>query len=179
MCGYRAIMAQGWQIVDRYKNTTREDMPKDETITSFADRLIERAEAVIRERGGDRLIFDGRPMFRIRLEEPANVRPLPDPWEQAAEMKAALAAEISGAIRHPKNEQELARSAYLAICLDLAAELSSQQPANWQRAIEALSSYWKIVQNIYFAPDTVAAERLRSKATAAGLKKPAKQRPVW
>ena len=39
MKGYRWMLAQGWPIVDRYKNTTRENMPADETITSFADRL--------------------------------------------------------------------------------------------------------------------------------------------
>jgi hypothetical protein len=49
------MMAQGWQIVDRYKNTTREEMPQDETITSYADRLVELAERVITGQGGQRV----------------------------------------------------------------------------------------------------------------------------
>ena len=54
MKGYRWMLAQGWPIVDRYKNTTRENMPSDETITSFADRLVDLAERVIVEQGGDK-----------------------------------------------------------------------------------------------------------------------------
>ena len=50
--GYRWIMAQGWTIVDRYRNTTRDGMPTDETITSFADRIIDLAERVIAKQGG-------------------------------------------------------------------------------------------------------------------------------
>ncbi len=46
--GYRWMMTQNWNIIDRYRNTTRDDMPMDETITSFADRLIDLAERVIR-----------------------------------------------------------------------------------------------------------------------------------
>ena len=42
--GYRRMMQQGWQIVDRYRNTKREGMPENETITSFADRLVDIAE---------------------------------------------------------------------------------------------------------------------------------------
>ena len=51
--GYKWMMAQGWQIVDRYKNTTRDNVSMDETITSFADRLIDLAERVVMENGGE------------------------------------------------------------------------------------------------------------------------------
>src|SRR5690606_39461115 len=44
MDGYRKMMSNGWMIVDRYKNTTRDNMPMDETITSFADRLVRSEE---------------------------------------------------------------------------------------------------------------------------------------
>ncbi len=73
--GYRWMMAQGWQIVDRYKNTTRENMPEDETITSFADRLIELAEIVILQRGGERVWKEGRLVYIIQREMPASVYP--------------------------------------------------------------------------------------------------------
>ncbi len=42
--GHRWMMGQNWQIVDRYHNTKRENMPEDETITSFADRVIDLAQ---------------------------------------------------------------------------------------------------------------------------------------
>jgi hypothetical protein len=73
--GYRSMMSRGWRIVDRYRNTTREGMADDETITSFADRLIELAETVIVEQGGERVRVRGRPVYRIRSEPAANVYP--------------------------------------------------------------------------------------------------------
>ena len=73
--GYRWIMKQNWTIVDRYHNTTRDGMPTDETITSFADRIIELAEQVIVEQGGRRQNLNGRIVYRIRSQEPANVLP--------------------------------------------------------------------------------------------------------
>ena len=39
--GYRSMLSQGWKIVDRYRNTTRDGMPMDETISSYADRVID------------------------------------------------------------------------------------------------------------------------------------------
>ncbi|MHC4604337.1 MAG: ADP-ribosylglycohydrolase family protein, partial [Planctomycetota bacterium] len=36
--GHKWMQKQGWNIQDRYRNTTRESMPKDETISSFANR---------------------------------------------------------------------------------------------------------------------------------------------
>ncbi|MFN2127966.1 MAG: ADP-ribosylglycohydrolase family protein, partial [Anaerolineales bacterium] len=57
--GYRWMMSQGWQIVDRYHNTKRENMPEDETITSFADRVIDLAEKVIVKNGGKKIYHDG------------------------------------------------------------------------------------------------------------------------
>jgi len=57
--GYRWMLAQGWQIVDRYENTTRDNMPSDETITSFADRIVDLAEIVIAENGGKRVLAKG------------------------------------------------------------------------------------------------------------------------
>jgi hypothetical protein len=51
--GYLRMMAQDWQMVDRYQNTTRDNMPMDETITSFAERLIDLAERVIIEKANE------------------------------------------------------------------------------------------------------------------------------
>jgi ADP-ribosylglycohydrolase. len=44
MRGEKWFQNQGWEIVDVFKNTTRDNMPDDETITSYGDRLIELAE---------------------------------------------------------------------------------------------------------------------------------------
>ena len=33
------FMSQNWNIRDKYKNTSRDGMPGNETITSYADRI--------------------------------------------------------------------------------------------------------------------------------------------
>lgn len=71
------MMAQGWDIRDRYLNTTRDLMPEDETITSFADRLIKLAGQVIVEGGGQRVANAHGVVYHIPVEKPANVSPLP------------------------------------------------------------------------------------------------------
>ncbi len=177
--GYRALLSRGWRIVDRYENTTREDMPEDETITSFADRLIELAEKVIREHGGERVIEHGRPVYRICLEKPANVQPLSNSSEQAAELMKEFETQIQSGILNPQAEQQRARAAYLAICLEMAPAFQKENPEKWSTAIEALNKYWKVVQNVFYAPDTPVARELRAKAIAAGLEKPTKQRRPW
>lgn len=45
--GWNWMQKQGWNIQDIYRNTTREGMPQDETITRFGDRLIELAQMVV------------------------------------------------------------------------------------------------------------------------------------
>jgi hypothetical protein len=179
MKGYRWMLSQGWQIVDRYRNTKRENMPDDETITSFADRLIDLAEKVIVQQGGQRLSVEGWPVYRIQSENPANIQLLPDVSQQATQMRAEMGREIEQGIARGKSEQELARAAYLAICLDISGNLREKYPAQWAKAVEALSGYWRVMQNTFYGPDIPALIKLREKAIAAGLKKPAEERPVW
>jgi len=177
--GCRWMMAQGWQIVDRYTNTTREEMPEDETITSFADRLSELAERVITEQGGERAVVNGRAVYRIRLEKPANIEPLPNPAEQVINMRTKMKSEIEAGIAPTRTSKEKARAAYLAICLNLSEPLSEKYPDRWARALDALNNYWKLVQVLYYHSPVPAGDKLRAKATAAGLKKPAKKKELW
>ena len=44
---------QGWNIKDVYRNTTRDDMPNDETLTSLENTLIEAARLAIKSQGGE------------------------------------------------------------------------------------------------------------------------------
>jgi hypothetical protein len=62
MKGYRWMMPR--LAIDRYKNTTRENMPTDETITSFADRLIDLAERAI----SNRVVEERRKTARSRTK---------------------------------------------------------------------------------------------------------------
>ncbi|UCC21906.1 MAG: ADP-ribosylglycohydrolase family protein [Planctomycetota bacterium] len=177
--GYRWMMAQGWQIVDRYKNTTREEMPQDETITSYADRLVELAERVITGQGGQRVVVNGRVVYRIRSQKPANVLRLSKRTGQAKELREKMKAEIEAGIAGGTIAEEKARAAYLATCLDLAEMFSRKYPDKWAEAVEALNNQWKVVQVLYHHSPLPAADRLRAKADAAGLKKPAEKKELW
>jgi hypothetical protein len=177
--GYRWMMAQGWQIVDRYQNTKRDNMPEDETITSFADRVIDLAERVIINNGGERVLKDGNPIYMITTEKPGNVEPLKDMNKKIEEMKKTMGPEVKKFVINGGSKQDLARSAYIAICIDLAMELKSEYPENWGKALAALESYWKVLQNIYYDDEVPRILPLREKANAAGLKKPSTQRNVW
>ena len=71
--------------------------------------------------------------------------------------------------------REQARAAYLAICLDLAPEFMQKSPRQWEKAVEALSGYSNLMQALFYYSATPAGERLRQKAVAAGLRKPAER----
>jgi hypothetical protein len=179
MKGYRWMLAQGWPIVDRYRNTTRENMPNDETITSFADRLVDLAERVIAEQGGVRQQKNGRIVYQINLQEPACVQRLESPKGQTAAMKAKLMDEINHAMTAPASREQLARAAYYAICLDLALSLQQEHPVPWKSALDALSSYENVVQAIFYHSPTPLGDGLRKKALAAGLAKPPAPKELW
>jgi hypothetical protein len=179
MKGYRWMMAQGWNIRDRYRNETRDGMPLDETITSFADRLIEVAERVIAERGGERVADSLRTAYRIRVEEPANVYPLPSLYEQAARMREGMKEGIEAAVLGDREPRAQARAAYLAIALDLADAIRADHPEQWTRALSMLREYPQVAQVMYHHSPVPAAEPLRERAKRAGLEAPARQEQEW
>ncbi len=179
MKGYRWMLAQGWPIVDRYKNTTRENMPNDETITSFADRLIGLAEKVIVEQGGERTTKDGRIIYRIHVQIPACIQRRESPEGQTAALKARLRDEIDHAMTTPVPKEQLARAAYYAICLDLVSSLRQEHPGPWASALNALSSYENVVQAMFYHSPTPLGDELRKRALSAGLSRPSARKELW
>ena len=124
-------MSQGWDIKDLYKNTSRDDMPESETITTYGDRLVALAQLNISEHGGSKTTVNGKSVYRINTEKPANVEPLPDLKKQYAAMRSQLRAEVEKGVVSGASAQEKARAAYLAICLDFAAEMKEKHAAQW------------------------------------------------
>jgi hypothetical protein len=179
MKGYRWMLAQGWQIVDRYKNTTRENMPADETITSFADRLTDLAEKVITEQGGERLTSNGQIIYRIRTQKPKCIQPMERPDAQTVALREKLQSEIKESITHPTSKQQSARAAYYAICLDLADSIRTEHPQEWSQALAALSGYENVAQALFHHSPTPLGEKMREEALAAGLPKPATRQDLW
>lgn len=176
--GYRWMLSQGWQIVDRYKNTTRENMPEDETITSFADRLIDLAEKVILEQGGERIYKDGQIVYIVQKEAPANVAPFIDDVNLAEKMRKELGPKIQADIAS-NDLKTKARGAYLAICLELYRSFQQNQAEQWIEALNALQKYDQVIQALFHHSPVPAAEPLRDKARAAGVKAPLKKRKLW
>jgi hypothetical protein len=177
--GYRRIMAQGWSVVDRYRNTTRDGMPMDETIISFADRLIDLAERVIAEQGGQRQTIDGQIIYHIRRQEPTNVLPLSNLGEEVARLRGQMKSKLKKTIINGADDQAFAFAAYSAICLDLAQAFRQECPEKWAAAIDALNRYPKVVQVLFFHSPFPAGDRIRQKAVAAGLAEPAEKTKIW
>jgi hypothetical protein len=176
--GYRWMLSQGWRITDRYRNETRDHMPADETISSFADRLIDLADLVITDQGGRRERRNGELLFVIQSENPTNITPLPEPTALATRMKAELEPGIRNDLRGD-DARSRARAAYLALCLDLDGALRDQSPGQWNSAIRDLNRFDQIAQALFHHSPVPAAAALREKAIRAGLDKPARQRDLW
>jgi ADP-ribosylglycohydrolase len=163
------IARQGWNIKDVYRNTSRDAMPEDETITRFGGRLIALADRVIASQGGAQT--GGR--YRIRAEAAANVERLPDFERQRAELRAKLGPEVERAVARGAENRELARAAYLAICLDLAPALQKSDAERWGKAAAALAGYPGVVEAMFRQSAIPAGERIRERAVAAGVRAPA------
>jgi hypothetical protein len=164
------IEKQNWQIRDVYKNTSREGMPTDETITSFGDRLIEVAENIIIENGGVRLNKGSELIYRIKRQQPAVVERLPDTDRQFIELQREYLPQITANLKSESTHKQ-AKAAYLAICLGLADKVRSKNPDGWTNAAKALSNYPELVKAMFTSPGDYG-KRIRDKAIKAGLKKP-------
>lgn len=171
MDGYRKMMSNGWMIVDRYKNTTRDNMPMDETITSFADRLVELFEMVNEMQGGKKGLVANKPVYFIPTEAPKMIVQTGTYDALRNSLLQTYPAEhIANSILQG-NQDEKARAAYLAVCLDLYTDIAKNHPKQWEEATRHLSGYWKVMNNI-FSRDFKALDKLREKFVAAGLPSP-------
>ena len=176
--GYRRMLAEGWQIVDRYRNTSRDNMPNDETITSFADRLIDLAEMVISENGG-KIVRDGaRQRAEIVREMPTCVHPLTDGEGPSVVLQAELNEEIEAGIRSSE-EVPRARAAYLATCLGMAEQMAATHPDEWKQAVEALQNQPNILQVLFHHSDVPGAVEIRNRIRQTGIQPPTERKPLW
>jgi len=171
--GNKHLQSQGWNIKDQYRDTSRDDVPQDETITSYGDRLMAVAEANIIRRGGSKATVRGKTVYRINAEQPGNVEPLADPEKLRVALRAEFRGQIEKGVTSGANTREKARAAYLAICLDFAPAMKDRHPRQWSQAIQSLASYPRVMQVIFYEAPVPAGEAIRQKANAAGLETPA------
>lgn len=177
--GHKWMLSQGWDIQDRYRNTSRDNVPEAETLTTYADRLVALARRNITEHGGGTATVNGRTVYRIRTERPSNVEPLPDLKRQYVSMRAGLGMGIENGVRDATTDRERARAAYLAICLDFAPGLKDKYAAQWTAAVASLGKYSRVLQALFYEAPIPAGERIREKALAAGLRKPDSDNKLW
>jgi len=171
--GRRWMDQQGWNIGDAYRNTSRDRMPMDETITRFGGRLTDIARQVILEHGGQSVVRAGKAVYRIRCQMPENVEPLPASQERMPELRHALLPSVRRDLNGSARDQ--ARAAYLAICLGAADAMQSEHPTEWPRALKALQTTApQVVPNIFRAPSP-RGDSLRSLARRAGLNAPKRE----
>ena len=170
--GYRRMMSHGWQVVDRYKNTKRDNMPMDETITSYADRVIDVFEMVNQENGGSKYVSDNVVVYNIPVEKPASVIKLFSPEEQRQILITKYEKEIVRSLLEG-DRQEKARAAYMAVCMDMNAALGKKYPEQWKEACYNLSGYWKVINNI--SGGTNSQKAISEKFAAAGFARLAKK----
>jgi hypothetical protein len=62
---------------DTYENRSRPQLPKTSKVSEQAETLMRLAEKVIIDGGGSKITIDGKPGFRIVLQEPKLLEPLP------------------------------------------------------------------------------------------------------
>lgn len=169
--GHKWMQQQGWNIKDVYRNTTRDQMPNDETITRFGDRLITVAQRAIRQNGGEVITADGTTTWRIRMQRPQCVELLGDPKTKFQALRQDMYQQLAADLQNTDDKLSPARAAYMAICLDLAGIFKQRYPQPWSRALDALREQADMLKVLYDSP-TPAAETLQSRIDAAGLKRP-------
>jgi hypothetical protein len=169
--GRQWMDAQGWEIADVYRNTTRDDMPKNETLHSFEDALIDCARIVIREQGGELPNgTHGSGVYRIPRQAPANVMPLATQQAQHAAARGEFLEQLDAGLAGPA--EVAAGAAYLAMCLDQAERIAREAPEPWRRAVAELQKHPRLLEVMATAP-TTRGEKIRDAAVQGGLTLPA------
>ena len=69
--------------------------------------------------------------------------------------------------------ENMARAAYLAVCLKMDPYYAKKYPRQWKEACHHLSGYWKIMNNIFSKRhDFIELNNLQQKFKNAGFKSP-------
>ncbi len=173
--GHRWMRQQGWDIKDRYRNTTRPSMPVNETITGFGDRIIDIARQVIVNNGG-KIVRESSEIssYLIQAQKPANVEPLTVMDQQLASFRSELLPMIKAGLVNDATVQDQARAAYLAICLGLTDLIRSRHSAQWTVLLASLERYPELLDALFYKSPGPAGDRLRKAAVDAGLMKPSR-----
>ena len=171
--GRRWMNGQGWDLKDVYQNTTRDQMPMDETITRFEDRVIACARLVIAEQGGEVNLEGDNKYYRIRVQHPKNVERLASADEHEGEwreLSRRIVRDLGG------SPADCARAVYLAICFNEVDHVKRKHPQAWEIGVAELKTKPAILRNIFEAlPETGAS--LQESARQAGFEATSRSLP--
>lgn len=77
--GFKRIAAlPQFKMPDRYVNKTRPQLPAEGKVSEQAETLLRVAERVILAHGGEKITVAGQPGYRVKLQPPRLVEPLPE-----------------------------------------------------------------------------------------------------
>jgi hypothetical protein len=78
--GYKHIAAlPQFKMPDHYVNKTRPSLPAECKVSELAETMMRLCERVILANGGERVVLQGQPGYRIKLQEPRLLAPLTRP----------------------------------------------------------------------------------------------------
>jgi hypothetical protein len=147
-------------------------MPMDETITSFADRVIELFEMINLENGGGETLHNNTVVYKIPVEKPSPVKALTPSNEKNRLLNDELKTLVLENLLSGRREN-MARAAYLAVCLDAYAAYAKKYPRQWKEACYHLSGYWKVMNNIFSKRhDFIELNKVQEKFANAGFQSP-------
>ena len=172
MKGYQWMEDQGWKVKDVYYNITRLNMPLNETLTGFADRLTHLAVKTLVEEG-KATVHEGRQgkTYTYKREVPANLLPVYAMDRQRDWMKIPLNFEIDRLLTSPGSKEDKARAVYFALANGTAMDFRRKYPDAWGTAVQDFRQFPRLGALILRAEDRgiAGATALRKSANDMGI----------
>ncbi len=162
MHGYKWIKQQGWPIKDRYWNTTRPGMPKDETITSYAEKLTRLAEVNILKNAGEKYTKNDTVYFKIHYQKPYPFElKISSPEKERKQLRNKIQQNlITG--------QNKGLPVFQALCLGLKDEIKQHHTEDWQKGVDELKNNINFLHTYHHLPDIIAKD-IKNKLNQEGI----------
>ncbi|QXD24091.1 ADP-ribosylglycohydrolase family protein [Opitutia bacterium ISCC 51] len=170
--GYQWMEDQGWKVKDIYYNMTRLNMPLNETLSSFADRLTHLAVKTLVEEG--KAVVQSGPegtSYTFKQQSPVNILPVYPMDHQRDWMRIPLDFEIDRLLTSPGSKEDKARAVYFALAAGTAKEFREKYPDAWKQAVQDFQQFPRLGSILLAAEGRgiAAATTLRKSANEMGI----------
>ena len=170
--GYRWMEEQGWKVKDIYINRNRLNMPLNETISSFADRLTHLATKTLLEEGMAAVHRGPQgTTYTFERQSPVNILPVYPMDQQREWMWRQLDFEIDRILTSPGSKEANARAVYFALAAGSAKSFREKYPDAWDAAVRDFRSFPRLGSIILTAESRgiAGASALRKSANEMGI----------